>query len=221
MKGGKLHWNNYRVTINLPNINYFENFAQCSDYIPMIKKIFDKANYIGITDIWYFFEPHIEITWLCDSQEISDCLLYHIDNIANDNFLHIKSYLNPETGQFADWFGLSKAEMEFSRKMYVITSKMALEFYSNKETINSGLGLPMQLTRGIHSLSNQLGLTYRDEEKFTRGYLKRVRKLWYNQYIPYKLNKFLGNQLFNKIDKPLKVVLQKIYGQTKDLLKFY
>lgn len=180
-------WPNYRITFET-YVNYFENFEACFFFIPIINKIFIEAYKLGISqyEIWFFFEPYAEITWLCDDPEISERLLEKTKEILEEAEIEMKSYLTPEDGQFADWFGKTRGELDCNCTLYALSSLMAFTIVKHYKDISSGFGLAHQYARRSHVLANQLGLNYFFEGKIMKDHSNTSLRYWYKQWIPYK-----------------------------------
>jgi len=151
---------NYRVTFGGENIDYRSDFAACRGYWPIIKTVLDALDTFGIEDKWWFFEPYVEITWLCDDPDVAEKAMNEVSRLLGD--IEYKK-LTPADGVFGDWHGLTPEEREFGAKRYAQLAKTSRCYYENMDVIDKGMGLEKHYSRTTHVLANQLGLNYNAE----------------------------------------------------------
>lgn len=163
---------NYRITFGGEHINYYDNFSECRKYYPIIKSILDILKKNGINDAWWFFEPYVEITWLCDDELIGNKSLHEVASIFEYTNIPYKTF-SPSDGIFGDWHGLTPEEREFGAKRYAQLAKTSQFYYENMDTIEKGMGLEKHFARATHVLANQLGMNYEQEgiALLKRGFL--------------------------------------------------
>lgn len=153
---------NYRVTFGGEAIDYRSNFAACRGYWPMIKSILDVLREYGIEEAWWFFEPYVEITWLCNDPEKAPWAFTAVCELLETEKIEYKKF-TPADGIFGDWYGLTPEEREFGAKRYAALAKTSEHYYENLETIEAGMGVEKHFVRATHVLANQLGLNYEAE----------------------------------------------------------
>jgi len=130
---------------------------------PEISLIYKKADELGITYIWHFYEPYVELTWLSDNEANSEALIVYIESLVSHyGDLVIR---RPKDGVFADWYCTSEREREFGAKRHAICAQWVRLYHEYKDCVDSGKGLNSQFARTIHTLANPLGLNYYDEAK--------------------------------------------------------
>ena len=158
--------NNYRVEFN---IGIHDDFA-VKDY-PIIREILQLSKQYNIMHIWFFYEPHPEITWLCDNEKDSERLMEDIRLVLINNNITNFKFKTPSDGDFADWWGRNDKENEFGGKVQSYCTDIVALFEDNKELIQNGRGIRKQVERTIHRLCNPLGISYLEEAKicFSRG----------------------------------------------------
>lgn len=175
--------NNYRVTFSKNNnVNYWNNsklqaesFSYFNElpnvYYPIIKEIIDYAQRNNIKHIWFFYEPHVEITWISDLKHTSRLLIKQIRRICKKHGINNVKVTYPQDGVFADWFCNSDEEREFGAKRHALCAEFVKLYNEYKEPVDNGKGLREQVKRTIHTLCNPLGLNYMDEAYicFSRG----------------------------------------------------
>ena len=70
----------YRVTFRHDvNCNYFESFRKTGIKFsevhtlnwPVLKEIYDLAETLKVRDIWHFYEPYVEVSWMTDPKKNS------------------------------------------------------------------------------------------------------------------------------------------------------
>ena len=166
---------NYRVNVQSVrfNVNYWKDFQSLRKFLPALKKIKAWANDCGIRDFWFFFEPFLEITYLCDDKNKACALAMRIEEVVRaeiDNHATF-DHKTPIDGNFGDWFCESEKEREFGAKRHSICCDWILNYLEYKESVDNGKGLENQVKRTIHTLCNPLGLNYLQEAKicFSRG----------------------------------------------------
>lgn len=180
--------NNYRINIKIEkglrifDYKYNKNFYVCRKYYPLIKKIREMLSVNGVKYSWWFFEPFIEITWLDDNEKRALKCLSLAKKLAIESEFDINEHdietKTPKDGNFADWFCVGDKEMEFGAKRYAVSADLIALIYEYQNCIIDGKGESVQLERTVHSLFNQLGLTFEDERKmcFSRWFLLSFSK---------------------------------------------
>jgi hypothetical protein len=165
---------NFRVTFETENskkVDYWKNFSLMRKDYTLIFDIIKRAKWLGIKDIWFFFEPYIEITWLSVSTETTNRLFEYIHTRCREEGINDVKEHYPKDGQFADWFCKSEREMEFGAKRHAVCTDFVKICHEYSADIEKGKGLEEQVKRTIHTICNPLGLNYMDEAKicFSRG----------------------------------------------------
>jgi len=153
---------NYRVTFGGETIDYYSDFAACRGYYPIIKSILVLLRQYGIEDAWWFFEPYVEITWLCDDAVRAAEAMSTICDLLEKQGLQYKKF-TPEDGIFGDWHGVTPEERLFGAKRYAQLAKTSEYYYDNMATIQAGMGVEKHFARATHVLANQLALNYEAE----------------------------------------------------------
>ena len=149
---------NYRVTFGGENIDYKSNFAECRQQMSNIQKIILKLKEYDVENVWWFFEPYVEITWLSPNGEPLRAIKILLEELG------IKYTIStPENGQIADWYCNSENEREFGAKSYAKSAELAMLFYEWDDSIEMGKGLENHYLRRCHVLANQLALNYKQE----------------------------------------------------------
>lgn len=162
--------NNYRIEFGF---GHTTSIGQGPNYFyDTIRHIKQMAIQADITNIWFFYEPHVEITWLSDNDTKSKLLMKEITRyLCSMNCFETIKMKYPEDGEFADWWGKTKEENEFGAKVHCLCSDF-VDLYNNyKKEVDTGKGLRSQVERTIHRLCNPLGIDYLEEAKicFSRG----------------------------------------------------
>lgn len=172
--------NNYRIEFLFPDskVNYYqaesyENFKELAEkYYPIVRHIKGLAWDKNIHNIWHFYEPHVEITWVDrDDDYISNKLFDEIENYLKSIGINDYKRKYPKDGEFSDWFCTSDREREFGAKRHALCSEFVDLYNGYKKDIDEGKGLRKQVERTIHTLCNPLGIDYKTEAKlcFSRG----------------------------------------------------
>lgn len=178
----------FRVNLSLSEeVNYWgdpeasNSFRRVPDkYFSLVERILDfskSLNYKGektIPYIWFFYEPHIEITWVSEHIESSVAILNKIREVCPEYGIEPpkdNEWLKDGKGGFVDWFCESEDEREFGAKRHDLCRQFVELYNEHKESIDKGKGLNKQVERTIHTLCNPLGLNYTEEAKicFSRG----------------------------------------------------
>jgi len=140
-------------------------------YRPVLLELFDLARGFNIPYFWYFFEPHVEFTWLSDNDVSSRDFITAIrDVLKKYEITDMRTY---DPGNYGDWFCNSEDERQFGSRRHDLCRQW-IELYSHYQcAVDQGKGLRKQIERTIHTLCNPLGLTYWDEAKIclSRGVL--------------------------------------------------
>lgn len=152
---------NYRVTFGGEQIDYRNGFEECRKYFPVIKRIRATAKEDGIEDIWWFFEPFVEITWI-DRRKDGPFLDTVAFILHDEGIVRYKTF-SPTDGQFADWFGKTPQERRLGYKRYAKLAELSEMLLENQDIIEEGMGFDAHLTRCTHTIANQLGMNYMDE----------------------------------------------------------
>lgn len=136
-------------------------------YYRLVKEIKDKAKGFGIIDFWYFYEPHVELTWFSDEEQANK-LYAEIELIMTREKI---TDLKKEQGMGADWFCCNDGEREFGGKRHAFSSDFVDLIEKYRNNIEAGKGVHEQVKRTIHTICNPLGINYWDEAKicFSRG----------------------------------------------------
>ena len=156
---------NFRINIFIKNngINYMKNFGDFKDvYMPLVKEIFDIAKKHEINNIWYFAEPHLELTWIGYNPEFITELGDFLHEYSKKQPIGLNCK-TPTDGYFPSWYGKNYGELEFNWKCHVLESKIALLFHEYKKDISAGLGINRHYQRMCHILACQLALNFKDE----------------------------------------------------------
>jgi len=169
--------NNYRANIKVKfpkSFNYWKNFdeARTLQY-EMIQEIRWALKDKGIIYIWWFYEPHIEITWLDNGGFLGKKEAFEIVEQIARGYSHFESikFMSPEDGNFGDWFCENEREREFGALRHHYCAELAELFEIYDNDIIEGKGRIEQYKRTLHTLANPLALNYTDEAKacFSRG----------------------------------------------------
>lgn len=152
---------NYRITFGGEDIDYKNNFSECRKKYKIICGIITRLKELGVTDVWWFFEPYVEITWLLKNDDEGKSLSDVVQMLEYRNIPY--KFSTPANGQICDWYCNSDAEREFGAKAYARSAELASLFYTYKDCIESGKGLEQQYVRRCHVLANQLTLNYKQE----------------------------------------------------------
>lgn len=170
----------YRATfLKNVNIDYWKNESLQPEshygfgdihkyYYFIVQQIRNYAKSIEIKEIWCFYEPYVEITWISDNKK-AERLYSGIEQILDRNNINdLEKSSNPD---FADWYCESDLEREFGAKRHHLCSEFVELFKKYEESIEEGKGKRKQVERTIHTLCNPLGINYKEEAKicFSRG----------------------------------------------------
>ncbi len=197
--------NCYRATFNRElKCNYWETlsgegvtFKEVHKFNwPILREIYSQALAIGVTYIWHFYEPFVEMTWItnpannkkmqkiiktvCKKAKITDCKFE-------------SGY--PQVGFKPDWFCNNEAEMKFGAGRHALSAQMVSLIETYRPAIEAGLGIEEQISRNIHTICNPMGLNYRDEGKicFSRGLM-----CWLYWYLPQSWARFFYTKVFRQ-----------------------
>ncbi len=146
----------------------FKSISENNYYYFKLLKNF--AYDLGVKYIWFFNEPHLEITWYSTPEQartICDFVDAWYDNSTRkDNY-----EILPPNVSWADWYCDSEKEREFGGKVHSLCADFATLYYEYKKPVDKGKGLEKQIGRTIHRLCNPLGLSYKEETRicFSRG----------------------------------------------------
>lgn len=189
--------NNYRLNVKSAkfNIDYWKNFSSLREYLPIVEKIKRVTEIFNIQKFWFFFEPHLEITWLSNNKNESLAALNIIKNIIkaeldeNAEF----EYKTPSDGSFGDWFCENEQERSFGAVRHSICCDWVLNYLYYKDAVDNGKGLENQVKRTIHTLCNPLGINYLGEAKicFSRGLICLLFK-----FFPFKRAVWIYKNIF-------------------------
>lgn len=153
---------NYRVVFGGQDIDYNTEFHKCRKYFSIIDEIMTMAEDYGVKDIWFFFEPEVEITWI-EPYTTGRLFIKEVIEFLNDRNIHYKVYTPEDNGFFAEWFGSTQEELKLGYKRYALLSKVSTLLLRNQDVIEDGAGWERHFIRCCHTLANQLGLNYKDE----------------------------------------------------------
>lgn len=138
--------------------------------------------YRSIIYIWWFFEPHVELTFLCENQgEAEEFIAKAIKYLEAQGIKDYKTY-DPASGWFGDWYGKTREEQEFGARRHSFCANWIINYLVYKTHVDSGFGLENQVGRTIHTLCNPLGLNYMDEAKIC--YRRMIICLCYRFFKP-------------------------------------
>ena len=202
--------NNYRVNFSSPSldVHYWNdlkglqaeskcNFSNLpSYYYPAINDILHKAKKLGIEQIWFFYEPDVELNWVCDSQSKSLKLIEFIKFICGHYKLTLQEkILTPKDGNFVDWFCVGDVEREFGGKRHDLCRRFVELYNEYKSPVDDGKGLKAQVGRTIHTLCNPLGLNYMDEAHicFSRGLACLLFR-----FLPFEVARWVYKNIFRQ-----------------------
>ena len=182
--------NNYRVNFGGEDIDYKDNFKDCRQYFPVLKKLYEVLRDYRIEDAWHFFEPFVELTWVVPQSMIDEVIpLKSREPITRaEDALEAVLYIlkqegieptlihRPEDGVIVDWYNKNPEEQIFGYQTYAISAKMAMLFWEYREAIENGCGEKNQFMRRPHVLANQIGMNYEEESValFQRSTLARM-----------------------------------------------
>lgn len=139
------------------------NITYARENFPDIKPLIEEAFSRGI-HIWWFFEPHFEINWVCQDQVKAKAFLDWVIEYLNKKNLNYDLY-TPDDGFFCEWAGSTAEEKDFGWQAYAASAPLAYLFYVYQDDIDQGYGIFSQFSRRCHILSNQIGMNYGDESK--------------------------------------------------------
>ncbi len=161
--------------------------AWANEHYPLIKDIIAVIRAHGVRHVWWFHEPFIEITWLCDDPAVSDSIFDAVDGMLKDRGVTDMQRHPPANGNFGEWFCRNEREREFGAKRYALASQWVELYREYQADVDSGMGVHAQVGRTVHGICNPLGLNYWDEAKvcFSRGlicvlfrFLPFARAVW-------------------------------------------
>jgi len=195
--------NNYRVTFGTEDIDYWGDFDKCQRvYMPHIIEIRNKIKNI-VDYSWFFFEPHVELTWMSEREEHCKIALKVVEDYLRQHNLVFETRKPPE--RFGDWYTKDvpknkDLEEEFGCKVHHHCSNIATEFYLYRDCIEKGKTKRCQFRRTIHRIANPLCINFRTEGWTTIRYGLRTLLIW--GFIKMKFKNPLGkaNWIGNKID---------------------
>jgi hypothetical protein len=145
--------------------------AWADEHWAYVKKCLDIVRSEGIQYVWFFHEPFIEVTWLCDNRDTSLAAFTRLEAYLDS--VGITDYRRhfPENGKFADWYCRNEREREFGAKCHSLCAQWVELYREYKEDVDRGMGLDGQVKRTIHRISNPAGINYIEEAKccFSRG----------------------------------------------------
>ena len=139
---------------------------------PTLKKIYDYAKELGIQYIWHFYEPYVELTWMCSPAENRklQSFIKKVTALQKVDDLKFESGF-PKEGFKPDWFCNNEGEMWYGAARHALSAKMVGVIEQYRPWIDQGMGIEEQISRNIHTICNPMGLNYKDEYKicFSRG----------------------------------------------------
>lgn len=185
--------NNYRVTfLHDVQVDYWKNFKAMNLYYPIVDKILNKAKALKVKQIWFFYEPFIEITWLGTRTQAKN-LFKFVEKICKENNIYDLKKLTPQkNGQFADWFRTSDDEEMFGCKRHDVCRQWVQAYNEHKDSVDNGKGLEEQIARTIHTLCNPLGLNYLDEARIC---FRRAAQCYLYTKLPFGLARFIYSKI--------------------------
>lgn len=150
----------------------FPTFRQWADErYPLIEACIARIRMLGIEHVWWFHEPFIEITWLCDDPARAELAFIEVETFLTLNGVTDARRHPPSNGQFADWFCRNEEERLFGAKRHALSAQWVQLYREHQGAVDSGMGVRAQVGRTIHTICNPLGLNYIEEAKvcFSRG----------------------------------------------------
>lgn len=157
--------NNYRVRFKGPlQIDYWKDFERA-------KRVY-MADVINLRNIinqhcqysWFFFEPHVELTWMDELEENCQTALKAVKEYLEICGWEYEIQKPPE--KFVDWYNCgSELETEFGGILHHHCADIATEFWAYRGAVGEGKGPHNQMRRTIHRLTNPLCMNYYDEGK--------------------------------------------------------
>lgn len=165
------YWGKNRRKLQAESYPTFRQWAD--EHYPIIKGCLGRARLHGVPDVWWFHEPFIEITWLCDDPARAEHLFAHLEAyLAAEGVTDARRHY-PSNGQFADWFCRNEEERLFGAKRHALSARWVELYREHQGPVDAGMGVRAQVGRTIHTICNPLGLNYTEEAKvcFARGAL--------------------------------------------------
>jgi hypothetical protein len=150
------------------------NFSSLRRGLPFVVDILDRAETLGIKEVWYFWEPHLEITWVSEKEENSQAFIAYVKFLVQ-NLDYFKDsqieIIEDKTGKIVDWYCGNKGERKFGIIRHSLASQLVKGYVYYQHSVDFGKGLNRQVGRMIHCICNPLGLNYVEEAKicFSRG----------------------------------------------------
>lgn len=132
--------------------------------------IYPFAETSSVDEIWHFFEPYLELTWV-DGKESGERFRSFLVENAKRYGVVVDDLIFDEKGELADWFCASDSERQFGADVHNLCGKFWQAYQRRKDSVDHGKGLHSQVGRTIHRLCNPLGINYKEEAKlcFSRG----------------------------------------------------
>lgn len=197
--------NCYRATFNRElKCNYWEKkgvegitFKEVHAKMwPMLREIYAQIRALGVTYVWHFYEPFVEMTWITNPEN-NKKIKKIIKDACKKNKINDCKFENghPAKGFKPDWFCNNEGEMKFGAARHALSAQMVEAIETSRPWIEAGLGIEEQISRNIHTICNPMGLNYRDEGKicFSRGLMCYL--YW---YLPAKVARFLYVKVFRQ-----------------------
>ena len=162
---------------------------------PLVDKLYKAAEKAGIDKIWHFYEPYVEMSWMTTPAK-NKVFEKAMKAIFKREKVKDAKFSSGDSLKFRlDWYCKNDKEMLFGCERHAISSRMVRAIQDARPAIESGMGINYQVSRCIHTISNPLGLNYREEGKicFSRGLM-----CWLYWYLPPKLAQFLYIKVFRQ-----------------------
>lgn len=214
---------NYRVNLYFTGegTDYWKDFHKNRRrHYGSIQSVFSMLKERGVQNMWFFFEPYVEITWLEHKERGPETLKLLIESLEavgftprtdkdrEDKMMHDTTY---ETAQskggltFCEWFDCNYFEKFFGAVRYGATSSIAMALYTTGLSVEKGKGVHPQYMRSLHSLANQLGMNYRQEGWYAVKRDMFCLLIWMFHKIPksmggYKIACFIYEKIFRQKD---------------------
>lgn len=157
----------HRITF----LHHIKNLGEAHKKNFIVSRIKALACDYGIENIWHFYEPYIEITWLNDNVKQNQQFINALWGVLESENIKDGTITLNAPDQWADWFCKNEHERYFGALIHSHCSKMATLFDVYSYHIRNGKGKKEQVKRTIHRLCNPLGLNYMEEAGicFSRG----------------------------------------------------
>lgn len=105
--------------------------------------VYPFAKTSGIGQIWHFFEPYAEITWV-DSEGNGQKFRNLLVENAPRYGMSVEKLIFDQTGGLADWFCTNDTEREFGAEVHALCARFYQAYQERKPSIDGGKGLRAQ-----------------------------------------------------------------------------